>query len=46
LTDSAFDAEAQRAYPNRRIIMLLIGAIAVGGGGFHCITQQQPRAVG
>jgi len=32
------------AYPDRDIVMVPIGAIATGGGGFHCVTQQQPVA--
>lgn len=42
-SDATVQTLLQRAYPERRIVMLPIGAIAVGGGGFHCITQQQPR---
>lgn len=30
------------AFPGREIVMHPIGAIAIGGGGFHCITQQEP----
>ncbi len=42
--DARVESLLRRAFPGRRIIMLPIGAIAIGGGGFHCITQQQPRA--
>ena len=41
--DARVESLLRRAFPQRRIIMLPIGAIAIGGGGFHCITQQQPR---
>ena len=30
-------------YPNREIIQVPIHNIATGGGGIHCITQQQPK---
>jgi len=45
----AYDRDAQaidvyeRLYPDREIVQVQINAIAVGGGGIHCITQQQPR---
>ena len=32
----------QEVFPTRRVVMLPIGCIAVGGGGFHCVTQQEP----
>lgn len=32
----------QRLYPNREIVQVQINDIAIGGGGVHCITQQQP----
>lgn len=32
-------------YPDREILQLEIHAIAEGGGGIHCATQQQPKAV-
>ena len=32
----------QRLYPQREIVQVQIGHIAQGGGGVHCITQQQP----
>ena len=41
-SDAEVAAVVTRAYPDREVIMLPIGKIAVGGGGFHCVTQQQP----
>jgi agmatine deiminase len=41
-----YDAEAvetyRNLYPEREIVQVPIHNIAVGGGGVHCITQQQP----
>lgn len=45
--DTAYDATAvgivQSAFPDREIVTVDISRIAEGGGGIHCITQQQPR---
>lgn len=30
-------------YPDREIVQIDIDAVAAGGGGIHCATQQQPR---
>lgn len=30
-------------FPGRRMVQLNIDAIAAGGGGIHCATQQEPR---
>lgn len=44
--DSNADARArltlQELYPDRDVRMINIDAIAAGGGGIHCATQQEP----
>jgi agmatine deiminase len=32
----------QGLYPDREIVQVAIESLALGGGGIHCITQQQP----
>jgi agmatine deiminase len=32
----------ERLFPEREVVQVQINAIAIGGGGVHCITQQQP----
>lgn len=45
--DEAADAAAREVlaslFPDREIVQLDIDALAAGGGGIHCATQQQPR---
>jgi agmatine deiminase len=46
--DSEADATAAaiigRAFPGRQMAQISVTAIAEGGGGIHCSTQQQPLA--
>ena len=41
--DAAAVETYQRLYPERTVVQVPIGHIALGGGGVHCITQQQPQ---
>ncbi len=41
--DRAVESSA-RLFPSRRTVGIDARAILTGGGAFHCITQQQPRA--
>nr|WP_235916095.1 agmatine deiminase family protein [Spelaeibacter cavernicola] len=46
--DPAADADAKQKletlFPGRSVVQLDIDAIASGGGGIHCTTQQEPAA--
>jgi agmatine deiminase len=43
IADKKAKSTLQDLFPDRDIIQLNIDAIAAGGGGIHCTTQQQPR---
>jgi agmatine deiminase len=42
-TDAAAQRELQRAFPGRDVLQINVDAIAAGGGGIHCTTQQEPK---
>jgi agmatine deiminase len=42
-SDDAAVAAIQEMFPARRVIGLPGKAVVVGGGAFHCCTQQQPK---
>ena len=46
--DKVADGRAKQAlealFPDRDVVQINIDAIAAGGGGIHCATQQQPKA--
>ena len=41
--DGAALAAIRAAFPGRRVVQVDARPIVRGGGGIHCITQQQPR---
>ena len=41
--DAAAQATLAAAFPGRQIVAMNALDIVVGGGGIHCITQQQPK---
>ncbi|MFB7208747.1 agmatine/peptidylarginine deiminase [Streptomyces sp. NPDC056255] len=42
--DQAAKATLARLYPDRVVEQLNIDSLGTGGGGIHCVTQQQPAA--
>jgi agmatine deiminase len=40
--DARASATIQSAFPDRKVVMVQVNAIAAGGGAIHCITQEQP----
>lgn len=41
--DAAAKAQIEALFPGRTVVQVEIDAIAAGGGGIHCSTQQEPR---
>ena len=41
-TDRVAMETFRRIYPERQVVPVAIDDIAIGGGGIHCITQQEP----
>lgn len=41
--DEAAHSALARLFPQRQVVPVAIDAIAAGGGGIHCATQQEPR---
>lgn len=41
--DPAVVESYQSLYPDREVVQVSINNLALGGGGIHCVTQQQPR---
>jgi agmatine deiminase len=43
--DEAARKVVAEAFPDRRVVQVRIDTIAKGGGGVHCITQQEPSGL-
>ncbi len=41
-SDALARTAIKAAFPDRKVIQVLVNAIAAGGGAIHCITQEQP----
>ncbi|MEP4146065.1 MAG: agmatine deiminase family protein [Halioglobus sp.] len=41
-TDHAVRERLHLYIPGRKVVQVPINSIAIGGGGIHCITEQQP----
>ena len=41
--DHAARSLVRKLYPDREVVQLTINSLAEGGGGIHCVTQQQPK---
>ncbi len=42
--DQAARQTLENLFPARKVVQINIDAIAAGGGGIHCTTQQEPKA--
>ena len=42
-TDDEVRETLQSIFPERKVVQVRIDDVAEGGGGIHCITQQQPK---
>ncbi|GAB4587809.1 agmatine deiminase family protein [Nocardia sp. IFM 10818] len=42
IADRAAATTLARLFPGRQIVLVAIDALAAGGGGIHCTTQQEP----
>jgi agmatine deiminase len=42
LADQAAKNTLQKLYPTRKIVQVNTDGISAGGGGIHCVTQQEP----
>jgi agmatine deiminase len=40
--DARARAVVEQAFPGREVVQVDVRKVAIGGGGIHCITQQQP----